>query len=354
MPVLDAPFAQLDLMAALMQKAAMARGIPTAIKELVDEGRTRKTDIWLNLELDGDQYYYSSGTLLGPGRDYWDRLGRNVNHDALLLLAHKYETKVFLDEHGFSVPFGLLFRRRTIEKAFQAYDRFSGPICVKPNYGSLGKGVHPSIRDRFWYEKALRRVAERYRAIVVEDSVEGEHFRFFYVEPEIVGIRYGIPMSVVGDGVSTVAELAAVKNAERQIRALPTHPPYPIDETVVEFLGRFGHSLDDVPAPGERIYLSGVSNGPAGADTLLLWDEVHPSYRDVVAEACQAVPGLRFAGVDVIIADKSQPAAMGNHWFLEINVSPAISGFYYPWEGEVVDIAGAILDMLLKRTRASG
>jgi len=354
MPVLDAPFAQLDLMAVHMQKAAAARGIPTAIKQLADEGRTRKTDIWLNLELDGEQFFYNSGVLLGPGRDHWDRLGRNVNHDAALLLSHKYKTKEFLDEHGFSVPFGLLFRRRTLEKAFEAYDRFSGPICVKPNHGSLGKGVHPSIRDRFWYEKALRRVAENYPTIIAEDSVEGEHFRFFYVEPEVVGIRCGVPMSVVGDGVSTVAELAAAKNAERRMRALPTHPPYPIDETVVEFLGRFGHSLNDVPAPDERIYLSGVSNGSAGADTFPVSDEVHPSYRDVVAQACQAVPGLRFAGVDLVIADKGQSATMGNHWFLEINVNPMIAGFYYPWEGEVVDIAGAILDMLLKRNRASG
>lgn len=346
MTLVLAPDAKLDLMATHMKAAAEERGIPTAVKEALDSPLGK---IWLSFIVGGQEFLTARGAVFEYGRDPWGRLGRNVNHEASLLIADKYKTKKFLEDNGFSVPKGQFFRRRKIEEAYQAFDTFSGPICVKPNHGSEGHCVFPGIRDRVWYKKAIDAVAEHYPTIVIEESIEGEHFRFFYVQPDVVGIRYGLPANVIGDGVSTIAELAEAKNAERVRRALPTHPVFPIDEKVREYLERHGRSLEDVPEASERVFIQGVSNATAGADSFLLWDEVHPSYREVVEQACAAIPGLLFSGVDIIIKDIAQPAAPGNHWFLEINSNPAISSFYYPWEGEVVDVAGKILDMLIDR-----
>lgn len=345
MTAICAPDADLDLMAQHIKKAVEARGISTCIKQVQDENYY---PVWLSFTLHGQEFLYAGGRLLEAGTDKWGRIGRNINHRSELLLADKHKAKTFLAANGFSVPAGAFFRRKKLEEAYQAYDSFTGPICVKPNHGSLGRCVFPGLTDRAWYEKAINKVAESYPNILIEQSVEGEHFRFFYVQPQVVGIRYGIPTSVVGDGVSTLASLAHAKNEERARRNLPTHPPFSIDDDIQEFLARHGRSLQDVPAKTERVFLRGVSNAPAGADSFLRWDDIHPSYRTVVEKACQVFPGLLYSGVDIVIRDTSQPAAPGNHWFLEMNTSPALSSFYYPWEGEPVDVAGDIVDLLLK------
>lgn len=339
------PNAKLDLMAAHMKEAVEARGIATCIKQVQGE---KNSSTWLSFTLHGQEFFYANGMMLEYGTDKWGRVGRNVNHRATLLVADKHKAKTYLASKGFSVPTGKVFRRKKIEDAYQAFDAFSGPICVKPNRGSLGRCVYPALKDRNWYQDAINRVAEKYQNILIEESVEGGHFRFFYVQPEVVGIRHGIPTSVVGDGISTLEELSKTKNAERIRRNLPTHPPFPLDEDVHTFLARQGRSLDDVPAVAETVFLKGVSNAPAGADSFLRWDEVHPSYREVVEQACKTVPGLLFSGVDIIIRDISEPAKAGNYWILEMNTSPAITSFYYPWEGDTVDVASDIVDLLLE------
>lgn len=343
MPIFEAPDAKLDLHATHVKAAAEARGIPTVTK-IVQAGGKRNT--WLTFHIGGQEFFYARGMLLVQGSDDWGRIGLNVNHDAALLIGHKFRCKQYLADKGYSVPKGQFFRRRKLEDAYASFKDFSGPICVKPNHGTEGRCVFPSITDEHWFKTAIDRVAARFPNILIEESVVGEHFRFFYVEPEVVGIRCGRPCSVVGDGGASLLELANAKNAERVQRDLPTHPPFAINDAMGEYLERHGRALDDVPAAGERVFLSGVSNATAGADSYLFWEEVHPSYREIVAKACQDLPGLHYSGVDLVIEDYTVPATDNNYWLLEFNTSPALLSFYYPWEGQKVDVAARILDML--------
>ena len=85
----------------------------------------------------------------------------------------------------------------------------------------------------------------------------------------------------------------------------------------------------------------------AGADTILYdLKRIHPSYLEIVARACQSVPGLYFSGVDIVIADIYAPATEENYWILELNDTPGIAPFYFPWEGEIVDVSGQLLELL--------
>ena len=339
---------KLDLMARLVESASRARGIETSILEIDLDVQPARNKYWLGFTINGHKFCYAKGALLEYGKNRWGGIGRNLNHEAALLIADKYKTKVHLQEKGFSVPKGKFFRRRKLELALKAFDEFHGPICVKPNNGSEGNLVHTSIRDRENYVLAIERVTQKYPNILIEESVEGSHFRFFYVYPKVVGVRCGIPMNVVGDGKSNIQQLVENKNSERKHRDLPTHPPLEIDDEVLSHMAIKGLTFDHIPALSETVFLRGVSNGTAGADTTLFdLDQVHPSYLEIVAEACKSVDGLRYSGADIVIRDITQPAAPGNHWLLELNASPAITGFYFPWEGNTVDVAGHVLDLLL-------
>ena len=70
---------------------------------------------------------------------------------------------------------------------------------------------------------------------------------------------------------------------------------------------------------------------------------LHPGHVQLVERACRALPGLRMAGYDLLVADRRRP---GKAWVLEVNSSPGITFFHHPWRGPARDAAGAILDWL--------
>ncbi|WP_156921673.1 hypothetical protein [Desulfovibrio inopinatus] len=328
-------------MAVLMKEAADVRGLPNLYRKF------EEIKIQLRFEANKKTYYYADGVLLEAINDRWGKIGRNINHKASTLTGDKFGTKTHLKEFGFSVPEGRFFRRRHIDRAINAFNSFRKPVCVKPNRGSLGKNVFPSIYTSQWYEYALHHVAKVKPNILVKECVTGDHFRFFYISPQIAGIRQGIPFHVIGDGITTIQDLLETKNAERCKRNLPTHPPFEMDQQSLDFLAMQNLNTEDIPPIGQKVFLYGASNGTAGADTILLdKEEVHPSYCAIVEQACKSIPGVYFAGVDIIIRDRKQPASQENHWILELNMNPSLTAFYYLWKGYVVDIAGLILDFL--------
>ena len=324
-----------DLMAKHMKIAADDRGIPNSFSNFPVKSSHSLYRTWLSLEIYGKCYYYSYGALLEAGAGRWGEIGRNINHKAMLLTADKFNTKIFLNNRGFNVPKGKFFRRRHIDEAIKAYDLFVKPVCVKPNRGSEGNRVFPNINDRSWYKHAILQVAEQKPNILIEESVSGGHYRFFYIEPNVVAIRQGQPLHIIGNGVSTVAELLESKNNERRKRKLPTHSPFQLDQRALDFLAMQNLTKDSILQAGQITYLRGTSNATAGADTFLIdKNEIHPSYLSLVERACKNIPGLHISGVDLIIEDIYTAATDENHWVLELNTRPAITSYYYPWQGK--------------------
>ncbi|MBN0987064.1 hypothetical protein [Amphritea pacifica] len=305
---------------------------------------------WLCFKINGQDLVYRKSIFFEPGKGRWNDTGKKINQQAQLIVADKHATKTLLRKQGINTPRGEKFRRRDLQKALSYYKQLSGLICVKPNSGNRGRCVTSAISSYERYEQAIHAVADEFVHIVAEEHVEGEHFRFFYVEPEVIGVRRGVPLSVVGDGQCTIAELLEQKNRERRKRALITHPEVAIDNKIIEYLKAQNLTIESVLPSGERVFLRSSAGYPEGADTILLdKDEVHPDYLNIVARACQSVPGLHFSGVDIVIRDVTQPATDNNYWILELNSDPAFIPFYYPWKGKVVDVAGLTIDMMIER-----
>lgn len=346
MHIFEAPEAQLDPTAQHMKEAAEAHNIPT-ITKISQDGR--ELHVWTTFKIGTQEFFYTNSALILRTEGDQGRVGPNINHRAALLISDKHAAKEHLAEKGFSVPKGQFFRRRKIEQAYAAFDSFSGPICVKPNNGLGGKGVFTSITDEKWFKVALDDVAKDFANILVEESVPGEHLRFMYVEPNVVGIRNVRPANVTGDGTSTILGLIRAKNERRKQLALPSEPPLEADQDMRDFLERTGRCLRDVPAKAERVFLRGVGGSARGSDSDVIWEEVHPSYRKIVEQACRATPGLVFSGVDAVIKDYSIPATADNYWLLELNASPTFSFFYHSRDGRSVDVAGHILNLLIKQ-----
>ncbi|MEP4039076.1 hypothetical protein [Pseudophaeobacter sp.] len=344
MHIFEAPRAHLDPTAQRMKHAVEARGIDTVIKIVQREDGLQA---WLTFEIGAQEFFYAFSVLRLRSKGDQDTIGPNINHEAMLLISDKHAAKMHFFEKGFSVPKGFYFRRRNIKQAYASFSAFQGPVCVKPNNGLAGLCVNTDITDEKWFNFALDQVAQSYPNIVVEESVRGEHFRFFYVAPNIVAIRHVRLADVIGDGASTLLDLIKTKIESRRQRGLTSEPPFKIDQEMREYLDRTGHSFQDVPFKGKRIQLRGVVGTARGSESDVVWDEVHSSYREIVEKACLATPGLVFSGVDVVVANPRVSATNQNYWILEMNASPVTTFFYYSQNGRSVDVAGHVVDLLI-------
>ena len=115
----------------------------------------------------------------------------------------------------------------------------------------------------------------------------------------------------------------------------------------LDFLTHSGLDPNFVPEPGQRIFLSDLSNLHQGADLIDATDAVHRSYIEMVERALSHWPTMVLCGADVAIEDASQPLSEANHHILEFNCLPGFNGHHYPTQGQPRDVAGAIIDFLM-------
>jgi cyanophycin synthetase len=219
---------------------------------------------------------------------------------------------------------------------------------VKPEKGRGGDCVAVGLRTLEEFDEAFERAGKKWKRVIVEESLAGVGVRMIYVAPEVISARLSLPPGVTGDGKRTLQALIEAENRRRDEDPLGLEVIL-VDDTLLAAMRRRGLSMNDVPALGHRVVLTDVANCMLGAGFIVCGNELHPSYKRVVEQACRSIPGLELAGVDLQILDIGQPAAPGNHWVLELNAAPGFDSFHAPVAGKPVDVAGAIVDMLRRR-----
>lgn len=304
----------------------------------------------LAIETPAGTVIYHHQVLSWAGPD--GRVVTPVNGPATFDLMDKARTRHLLGAAGVPILRGAVFRRSMLADALACAAEEEGELCVKPIDGSNGDLVQPCLRTAEDIRDAIVRIGHLERPFLMEESVAGEAWRFFYVRPEVVGIKLGRPASVVGNGFNTVRDLVAIADADRVRRAVPGHSGPLGDDPVQRAIVLRRQRLDetDVPERGRRVFLSSLSNGSRGADSLARPDAVHPRLVERVKRAIEAVSGVQEVAADVIIGDPGDPEAALS--FLEINAGPSLLAYHHPAEGPVQDVAGALADLLTRLTRS--
>jgi D-alanine-D-alanine ligase-like ATP-grasp enzyme len=104
--------------------------------------------------------------------------------------------------------------------------------------------------------------------------------------------------------------------------------------------------MSHVPAPGEIVILRSVCNLSAGGDSIDVTDEAHPGFIDIAIRGVRAIPGVEYAGVDLITPDITAPPTATNHIVSEVEHSPATMA-HFPLIGTPRDMAGTVLQYYL-------
>lgn len=329
--------------------ALEARGVAVAVHRGARNPQ-QPAVAWLAFRLHGLHHFFRGGKLLvGLSPELHE--ARHINGRCVPLTWNKFAAKRRLQRAGVPVAPGVLYRAEDAALALDGFLATGWVCCVKPNSGTEGRGVSTHVADAATFAAAFERAAENDGEVLVERQLAGDVLRVNCFDGRVVGRRMCRAASVLGDGQGTVAALVAAKNAERARRGLVIHKPLAIDGEARRHLLRQGLGADDVPAAGLRVFLGGTSNIVTGGDVVTDLPDLDPGHAALALEACAAFPGLRNAGLDIMVEDMTRP---GGHAVVEINSSPGVANFGEVWEGEPVDVAGAMVDLLLAAHEKEG
>jgi cyanophycin synthetase len=294
---------------------------------------------------------------LGLGR-HLRRIQATVTEMTSLIGAevaqNKDYTRRVLAQVGLPAPQGGV--ARSLDDAVALAARIGYPVILKPLDLNHGRGISdridtPDELARAWDVAASLTQAEgatRTR-LIVETFAIGRDHRVLVVGGRVVACAERVPAHVVGDGVHSVRAL--VEAANRDPRRGRGHAKVltvlPCDGVTEEYLARRGHTLDSVPAAGERVFLRATANLSTGGTSIDRTDEMHPD-NVTACEMAAGVVGLDVAGIDVLTPDISVPFRENGAVIIEVNAGPGIRMHTHPAEGRARNVAAPIIDMLYR------
>jgi glutathione synthase/RimK-type ligase-like ATP-grasp enzyme len=209
---------------------------------------------------------------------------------ATYVARDKSLTKFFLGGRGYPVlPGHTLFSRDDVPEL--AY-----PVMVKANAEAGGAGIE-RVDSREELGAALDRAFAFGSVVLIEPYVANmRDYRLLVLDGKLLLAYERIPLTIIGDGRSTIRELAPSR----------------------EDVNLRGHAWSDVLAEGESLRLLDVANLSQGGNAV----EIAPSAElTQLAISAARDMNLRFCGVDILTD------AGDTRWILELNASPTIHHF---------------------------
>ncbi|WP_442935371.1 ATP-grasp domain-containing protein [Nesterenkonia sp. PF2B19] len=280
------------------------------------------------------------GVLAARGRRYV--IDGAINHESAVAAAivdDKDLSRRFLEAAGVRTPRGIA--ARDAEEAVAWAETLHGPVVVKPQIGSRGRGVTVGLADAESIRAAYKRAAKRGRGVVVEEQIPfAEEYRCVVTPHQCFGVIRRVLPRVVGDGVSTVEELIDAKNIVRRQNPMLERLPIPKDHVVETVLAAQGLSLASVPAPEDEVLVRNVGGLSGGGEPHEVSDTVASEVPALAVAAAGALPGFHWGGIDVVTDERT-----GEPCVLEANINAGYGGATHPVEGSPRDVAGAVWTM---------
>lgn len=219
------------------------------------------------------------------------------------------------------------------------FTQINAPVIVKPRLGSRGRHTTTHIATLPDLKKGFRIAKQLCHYVVVEQHLEGSVYRATMVDGVLVGVLAGDPPRVTGDGVHTIRELIALKNEHRPPRVREVV----CTDTLVTFLARIHHTLEEILPKGVTIDLSEKIGLAYGGNAREVTPQVHPKLRIQLERAAHAVGDI-LLGFDFITTDVTVDPDTLTWGIIECNAVPFIDLHHFPNEGEPVNVAEKLLD----------
>ena len=257
-------------------------------------------------------------------------------------------TRQLLEAVGVPVPQGRVVVSR--EDAWVAAQEFGLPVVVKPQFGSQGNGVSINLHSEQQVLEAFDNANAFNCSVVTESFKEGADYRILVIGEKMIAASLREPAQVVGDGVSTIAQLVAAVN--RDPRRAESHAgvlsPIPLDPISLAVLASQELTPDSIPHQGAKVLIRKNANLSTGGTAKDVTDLVHPQVATLAISAARQL-GLDISGVDIITSDISKPLSETNGAVVEVNAGPGLRMHLEPSEGQGRPVGKAIVSMLFPK-----
>lgn len=305
----------------------MSRRTKSLLEELAEE-------LGLDMVVEPTYGYAAQVTLPTGERRYCRGTVFDLNGaGAAEVASDKDWASFFLARLGYPVPVGAAFfaeewareiaSDRTPDAAWEYAVSLGLPVFVKPNSGSQGQGVSRA----FNYESFARGVVEacRYdRVFLVQAPARGADFRIVVLDGDVMSAYERRPLTVRGDGRSTLLQLLRVKQERFRTsgRAVKLQAD---DQRITDTLGAQALDLGSVVVAGREVVLVPVANLSTGGDATDLTETLHPEWARLVASISRDM-NLRLVGIDVV---SEQPLSdpPSEYTLIEVNAAPGLNNY---------------------------
>lgn len=262
---------------------------------------------------------------------------------AVKLANDKRQTNKRLEQ--LRLPVATQRRAQTATETRQAIRELGGQVVIKPQKANQGRGVTVVLEPRDDIDAVFERAAAAGSGVLVERFIPGVDHRLLVVDGRFVAALMRLPTTITGDGKRTAHDLIDEVNADPHRDGFRLYK-VTIDETMCELLRAYGYELDDVLPKGEVIPLRQAAD--ASNITIDVTDRVHPDNQRLAEHAASGI-GLDVAGVDFITEDISRPYKESGGRIAEINARPGLCMHTWPRQGDYRDVAGVVVDLILKK-----
>lgn len=250
-------------------------------------------------------------------------------------------TKSLLQSCGVPVPEGRIVE--SAEAAWEAANDIGMPVVIKPCDGNHGRGVFIELSQREEIESAYRMALREGTEVLVERYIAGTEHRLLIVGGRLIAATRGDSVSVIGNGVSTIAELIESQiNSDPRRGSTEDHPLNLIrlDSAAQMEIAHQGYQRDSVVPTGIKVLIQ--RNGNHAFDVT---DQVHPSTASIASLAARVI-GLDIAGIDLVTSDISRPLNEQGGAIVEVNAGPSLLMHIKPAVGKPRPVGKAIVDHL--------
>ncbi|MFA6077058.1 MAG: cyanophycin synthetase [Candidatus Paceibacterota bacterium] len=261
----------------------------------------------------------------------------DLNHVASADIAKdKDYAKFFMKKLGYPVAKGRTFFKDSWAKAIKSnrtilsgikYAKHLGyPVIAKPNSQSQGSGV-----ALVWNDKELKRVLleifKTDKIAIIERYLPGLDYRIVVLDEKIISAYERIPLSVTGDGKSSVLSLLKQKQRNFIFDKRDTKINFS-DERIKNKLARQTLSFKSILKKNQQIFLLDNANLSTGGDSVDVTDVIHKKFQKIAIELTKKM-GLRIAGVDIMVTkgNITQNPKDCSYYIIEINAAPGLDHY---------------------------
>jgi len=273
-----------------------------------------------------------------------------IGHAQLLDFDNKFVFKKILSDNALPYAEGKSFYN---SKAALRYARELGfPLVVKPCSGSLSIHTVCNIKDELMLKEAIQIAQMVDREFILEKHISGDVYRITVVNNDFLACCLREPPNVIGDGVHSIEELVNIKNnnvlrGDLHQKNFTLHKINLTNKTI-SLIADKGLNIKSILPKGKKTYLHDKVVLACGSDIQDKTDVLHASNKSIFLNLSRLLRAS-LVGIDFICQDISRPHYEQSCAIIEANSLPYIDMHHFPVVGQPRDVAGYIIDSLIRR-----